>query len=90
MKIDSLPIPIRCFAYTVITSGIIHLTIIHIAAFTGDWQQLNYFHVLGFDLIWPELGKGTSNLLFSQLFCLLPVIWFWYFTRQKKLEQKSE
>lgn len=94
MKIDSLPIPIRALAYTIFILGSIHLTIAHFAAFVfGDWQQINHFHILAVDIIWPELGKGIPNMLLSQIFWVVPIFWFWYFKRQKgstKAEKSPE
>lgn len=91
MKIDSLPIPLRTIAYTLAPLGVIHITISYCAAiFYGDWQQINFFHTMALDVIWPELGRGTTNLLISQLFLLVPVFWFCYFMWQKKTAHKTK
>lgn len=90
MKIDSLPIPIRIFAYTIFMLGSIHLIISNVAAFVfGDWEQINYFHILAIDLIWPQLGKGATNTLISQIFWIVPIFWLWYFIRQSRAAKRQ-
>jgi len=84
MIIDSLPTAIRAIAYTIVPLGSIHLTISFVSALMGDWEQANIFHILAFDIIWPELGQGTTNLLISQIFWLVPVFWYFYFKKQQK------
>ena len=57
---------LKAIPYTIIFFAIMHLllsffySIIH-----SDPDIANMYHVLGFDLFWPEIGKGGLNAFVS-------------------------
>lgn len=52
----------RAVVYSIVFSAVTHVAIsFFVGASRGDLTTINMFHVLGFDLIWPELGKGSLN-----------------------------
>ena len=52
----------KAVMYTIVLFAVTHLAV---SFFVGMWQGdiaiINMFHVLGLDLIWPELGMGALN-----------------------------
>jgi hypothetical protein len=62
-------IPAKAIIYTVIFSAATHLSLaLYSAVSTGDVNQANIFHILGIDLVWPEIGKGDTNAALSVIF----------------------
>lgn len=59
---------LKAIPYTIILCAIIHLLLsFFYGLIHGDINSMNMFHVLGFDLFWPELGQGALNLLLGAL-----------------------
>lgn len=80
-----MPLVFKALMLTVFPLGSLHLFISNIYAFTtGDWDQLNYFHILAIDLVFPELGHGVVNFWISQVCWLVFFFWLWYLYRQSK------
>ncbi len=85
--------PARALLYTIILSATIHLVItLFTALFTGAPDKANMFVVLGFNLIWPELGRGTTSAVFGGI--TVAAIWVVVFTvmqlhKRKKPAKKS-
>ena len=54
--------------YTIVLFAVTHLAISFFAGmWQGDTAVVNMFHVLGLDLIWPELGMGALNSVLGVL-----------------------
>lgn len=72
--------------YTMLLSAALHLTIaLFNAVRNGDVNQANMFHILGFDMLWPELGKGSLNAAISTV--AISAVWFYFYimiNRHKK------
>lgn len=63
--------------YAIVLSAVIHVAISFFAGlFRGDIVLINMFHVLGFDLIWPELGKGDLNAFLGVIYIIFSWIVF--------------
>lgn len=63
---------LKAIPYTIIIFAITHLLLsLFYSVLHGDPYTMNMFHVLGFDLFWPELGKGGLNTLFGALVVIL-------------------
>ncbi len=57
---------LKAIPYTIIFFAIVHLLLsFFYSILHGDPDIANMFHVLGFDLFWPEIGKGGLNALIS-------------------------
>jgi hypothetical protein len=85
-KFENLHPIFKAYVFTVITFATIHLTISNLyAMFNGAWDELNYFHVLAIDVLWPALGHGMFNFWLSQVLCWM-VLLFWvsFFWRKRK------
>lgn len=64
----------RALLYTIILFAVVHLSIsFFVGLLQNDSTVMNMFHVLGMDLIWPELGKGATNALLAAL--MLVIVW---------------
>ncbi len=56
----------KAVLYTIVLFAVTHLAVSFFAGmWNGDTTLANMFHVLGLDLIWPELGKGALNSVFG-------------------------
>jgi len=66
--------PAKALLYTILLSAMTHLVItLFTALFTGAPDKANMFVVLGFNLIWPQLGTGANSALFGGITVVL--IW---------------
>lgn len=64
----------KALLYTIILFAVIHLSIsFFVGVLQNDSSVMNMFHVLGMDLIWPELGQGSTNALLAGL--MLVIVW---------------
>lgn len=62
--------------YIIVPLGLMHIIISHIyAVITGSYEEINYFHILAIDLIFPSLKNGLRNTLLSQLIYVIPISW---------------
>lgn len=56
----------KALVYSIVLFAFTHLTIsFFVGIMRGDSSLINMFHVLGFDLIWPELGTGSTNAVIA-------------------------
>lgn len=54
--------------YAIVLFAVTHLALsLFYGIIHGDPNFANMFHVLGFDLIWPGLGRGGPNALLGVL-----------------------
>ncbi|MDB5176541.1 MAG: hypothetical protein JWN75_209 [Candidatus Saccharibacteria bacterium] len=85
--------PAKALLYTILLSAIIHLTItLFTALATGMPDKANMFAVLGFNLIWPNLGTGGTSALLGGITVVL--IWVVIFSvlqlhKHKKPSKKA-
>lgn len=64
----------KALLYTIILFAVVHLTIsFFVGMLDNDPTIMNMFHILGMDLIWPDLGKGSTNALLAAL--MLVIVW---------------
>ncbi len=64
----------KALLYTIILSAVTHLSLSLFYAITTNHPEFaNMFHILGFDLVWPELAKGRLNAIFGMIF--VAAIW---------------
>jgi hypothetical protein len=80
--------PARALLYTILLSATIHLVItLFTALFTGAPDKANMFVVLGFNLIWPELGEGSTSALLGGI--TVALIWVVVFTVMRLHKRKT-
>jgi Na+/melibiose symporter-like transporter len=80
--------PAKALVYTILLSAMTHLVItLFTALFTGMPDKANMFVVLGFNLIWPELGTGGTSALFGVVTVVL--IWVVVFTVMQMHKRKK-
>ena len=59
---------LKAIPYTIILFALTHLMLsFFYSVIHGDADAMNMFHVLGFNLFWPELGTGGLNTLLGAL-----------------------
>lgn len=59
---------LKAIPYTIILCAITHLFLsLFYGLLHSDLNSINMFHVLGFDLFWPKLGKGAFNAFLGAL-----------------------
>lgn len=64
----------KALIYSIVLFAVTHLTISFFAGIMqGDPSLINMFHVLGFDLIWPELGIGSTNAFIAAV--MVVAVW---------------
>lgn len=90
MKLDTLHPIFKAVIFTIIPFASLHLIISNVYAFVnGAWDELNYFHILAIDLIWPELGHGMANFWLSQVMCWSVYIWWVLYLWRKYQKAKA-
>ena len=64
----------KAVLYAIVLSAVAHLVVsLFYGVLHGDMDVVNMFHVLGFDLFWPNLGSGLFNATLGVL--MIVVIW---------------
>lgn len=64
----------RALLYTIILFAVVHLTIsFFVGMLRRDATIMNMFHILGLDLLWPELGRGYANAFLAAI--MLVIVW---------------
>lgn len=79
----------KASVYTVFIFASVHVILSYIGALTtGNYEHINYFHILAIDLFFPELAYGLRNTLVSQVFLVFPVILIIVFYRRENKSKK--
>ena len=64
----------KAVVYSILFCAITHVAIsFFIGVMHGDLAIMSMFHILGFDLLWPELATGATNAVLGVLMVIL--IW---------------
>lgn len=79
----------KASVYTVFILGSVHVILSYIGALvTGNYEHINYFHILAIDLFFPELAYGLRNTLLSQVFLVFPIVLMAVFYHREKKSKK--
>jgi hypothetical protein len=64
----------KALLYTIILSAVTHLSLSLFYSITNNQPEYaNMFHILGFDLLWPQLAEGKVNAILGMIF--VAAIW---------------
>lgn len=64
----------KALLYTIILSAVTHLSLSLFYSITNNQPEYaNMFHILGFDLLWPQLAQGKVNAILGMIF--VAAIW---------------
>lgn len=64
----------KALLYTIILSAVTHLSLsLFYSIVNNQPEYANMFHILGFDLLWPELSQGKVNAILGMIFVI--AIW---------------
>lgn len=86
----------KAVVYSIVLFAVTHLALSLFYGIThGDPDFANMFHILSFDLLWPELGKGALNatlgaVMIVALWALVAAILWRLHKKEQAIAEKKE